>query len=107
MRQPIRIFIFLLLGIFFLTSSSFAQKKPKPEDFGIKSKKALNLYFEAKQFDQYRMRDKAVETYKAAIELEPNFAHANYQVGKNYYVLKEFFWCSRSSANKTDYKINS
>ncbi|MEL6134506.1 MAG: hypothetical protein AAFR59_14180, partial [Bacteroidota bacterium] len=78
------------MGTFFLSSPTFAQKKPKPEEFGIKSKKALNLYFEAKQFDQYRMREKAVETYLAALEIEPTFAHANYEVGKNYYVRYQF-----------------
>ncbi|MEL7194947.1 MAG: OmpA family protein [Bacteroidota bacterium] len=90
MRNLIRISFFFLIGSLFFTSYTFAQKKPKPEDFGIKSKKALNLYFEAKQFDQYRMREKAVETYLAAIELEPGFAHANYEVGKNYYVRQQF-----------------
>ncbi|MEL6652009.1 MAG: tetratricopeptide repeat protein, partial [Bacteroidota bacterium] len=77
----------LPLLLCFVSSLAFAQK-PKPADFGIKSKKALNYYFEGRQQEQWRARDEAINAYKAALELEPDFAHAHFRLGVNAYVRK-------------------
>jgi outer membrane protein OmpA-like peptidoglycan-associated protein len=70
-----------------LSASAWAQK-PKPADFGIKSKKALKYYLEGMQQTQWRARDEAIESFKAALEIEPEFGHAHFQLGINAYVRK-------------------
>ncbi|MCI4668625.1 MAG: OmpA family protein [Bacteroidia bacterium] len=77
---------FILLSVFQL---SFGQK-PKPADFGIKSKKALKYYFEGLQYDQYRDRGKAMAAYEEALLIEPEFADAHYRLGSDLYVLKSY-----------------
>ncbi|GAB4421704.1 MAG: OmpA family protein [Bacteroidia bacterium] len=67
-----------------------AQPAPKPEDLGIHSKKALKYYEEGMLQAQYRDRDAAIRAFQAAIELEPDFAHAHYQLGINAYVQKQY-----------------
>jgi len=73
-----------------ITPSSFGQDKPKPSDFGIKSKKAMKLYLEGLQQAQWRNRLEAIDFFEQAVELEPNFAHAHYQIGVNAYVKKKY-----------------
>ena len=77
----------ICLGISLLIPCSFAQK---PAEFGIKSKKALKYYLEGKQFAQWRDRARAVEAFQAAVIIEPDFAHAHYELGINQYVQKNF-----------------
>jgi len=65
-------------------------QKVKPEQYGIKSKKALQLFLEGK--DQANMRDRAraVELYRQAIELEPEFGQAHYELGLNLFLIDEY-----------------
>ncbi|MEO0468408.1 MAG: OmpA family protein [Bacteroidota bacterium] len=85
--HSLRVFFSLL----FLTTTllCFSQTKPKPADFGIKSKKAMNLYFDGLQQARYRAREQAIGLFKEAIEIEPDFAHAHFQLGLNAYVRKK------------------
>ena len=76
--------------LFSCYSFSLQAQKLKPADLGINSKKALNLYIEGMQYSQYRQRAEAIEAFKAAIEIEPDFAHAHYQLGSNLYVLQDY-----------------
>ncbi|WNJ16099.1 OmpA family protein [Pontibacter sp. G13] len=78
------------LCIMFAIGPAFAQKKPKPADFGIKSKKALKYYEEGLMQAQYRDRQKAIAFFEAALELEPDFAHAHYELGINAAVKKQY-----------------
>ena len=78
----------LPLLVFVLSTLSVFAQKPKPADFGIKSKKALNFYFEGRQQEQWRARAEAIKAYEAALEIEPDFAHAHYRLGVNAYVSK-------------------
>lgn len=82
--RPLSIFLVFLSLIPVL---SFAQK---PDDFGIKSKKALNFYLDGMNFAQRRMREEADKAFKDALEIEPEFAHAHFQVGTNAYARKEY-----------------
>ena len=75
------------MGITLLIPLGFAQK---PADFGIKSKKALKYYLEGKQFAQWRDRARAVTSFQAAVDLEPDFAHAHYELGLNEHLQKNF-----------------
>lgn len=81
------LFIVLLSAIVTL---SFGQGKPKPADFGIQSKKALKYYMEGLQQAQWRNRMEAINFFEEAIKIEPNFAHAHYQLGVNAYVKKKY-----------------
>ncbi|MEO0897717.1 MAG: OmpA family protein [Bacteroidota bacterium] len=81
--------ILFLLSILFLPSA-YSQGKTKPSDYGIKSKKALKFYQEGLQHDRYRDRGKAMAAYEAALQLEPNFAHAKYNLGTDLYVLRSY-----------------
>ncbi|MBL0017028.1 MAG: PD40 domain-containing protein [Bacteroidetes bacterium] len=59
--------------------------KPKPADYGIKSKKALDLYFDGLEAAHHRDYTKAVEAYNAAISLEPGFGDAYFQAAASAY----------------------
>lgn len=82
-------YLLLALLISLAGFSLFAQK-PKPSDFGIKSKKSLAYYLEGKQQAQWRDWYKSMEAYRAAIELEPDFAHAHFELGVSTLVKTEY-----------------
>ncbi len=86
-KWPVAVVLAFLCTVAF--TPAYAQK-PKPEDYGIKSKKALEYYFQAQQFAQWRDRKSAVKAYEEAIKLEPAFAHAHYELGAQEYVLKNY-----------------
>jgi outer membrane protein OmpA-like peptidoglycan-associated protein/tetratricopeptide (TPR) repeat protein len=79
--------VIVVLPCFFLSSPA---QKLKPSDLGIKSKKALNLYLEGMQYSQYRQRVQASEAFAAAIEIEPEFAHAHFRLATNIYALGNY-----------------
>lgn len=62
----------------------------KPVDFGIKSKKAMNLYLEGREQARYREHKKALDLYLEALKIEPDFAEANYFVGEAYWLLRKY-----------------
>jgi outer membrane protein OmpA-like peptidoglycan-associated protein/tetratricopeptide (TPR) repeat protein len=66
------------------------QKKMKPADYGIKSARALEYYEEGLLQARYRDRLKAIELFKQALELEPDFAHAHFYLGVNAWVKKKY-----------------
>ncbi|MEM7654704.1 MAG: OmpA family protein [Bacteroidota bacterium] len=76
-----RYLLFLALSASLFAGSLFAQPKLKPADYGIKSKKALKLYEEGMTFARYRDRNRAIQSYQAALNIEPDFAHAHNQLG--------------------------
>lgn len=73
--------------LFIQISLSFAQK---PADFGIKSKKALQLYMDGREMARARDYLKAAEFYKEAIKIEPNFADANFAMGEALWAKKKY-----------------
>ncbi len=77
-----------ILSLMGLSLSAVAQK-PKPAEYGIKSKKALEFYLQGMQQTQWRAREDAISSFKAALDLEPDFAHAHYQLGVTAYVRKD------------------
>lgn len=84
MRYPLLSFLLLL------TTLLAAQPKPKPADFGIKSKKALQFYLDGLQQDQWRDRPKAVANYEQALILEPTFAEAWLRLGIDLYAAHRY-----------------
>lgn len=80
----------LILGLAF-TSNSYAQgKKKKPSDYGIKSKKALQAFEHGNEQTRYRDYPRAIESFQAAVELEPTFGEAWIQMGGSYYAIREY-----------------
>ena len=67
------------------TATAQGGDKPKPADYGIKSKKALDLYFDGLEAAHHRDYTKAVEAYNAAISLEPGFGDAYFQAAASAY----------------------
>ncbi len=65
-------------------------QKTKPEQYGIKSKKALKLYLEAREQANMRDRAKAADLYEQAIKIEPEFGQAHYELGLNLFLIDEF-----------------
>ena len=87
--NKLRILLFCLLALTFLLTPLYAQK-PKPKDFGIKSKKALNFYLDGRQQMRWRTYDKAIEAFEEAVKLEPEFAEARLELGQIYVVRNRF-----------------
>ncbi len=87
-------FQFLLLTTMLLVGScaTIAQssKKPKPSDFGIKSKKALSFYIKGQAQAKYRDYRKAIEMYDEAILIEPKFGDAYFQAGACAYAIHDY-----------------
>lgn len=79
-------FFLLLICLF---GVALAQNE-KPVDFGIKSKKAMNLYLEGREQVRYRDHKKAAELFAEAIKLEPDFAAANYSLGEEDWLLRKY-----------------
>jgi len=78
----------LIIGILCGVMQGYGQNKP--EDYGIRSNKALKLFFLGKSELQYRNYRGAVERFKEALEIEPHFYHALYYTGAAYYHLKQY-----------------
>jgi outer membrane protein OmpA-like peptidoglycan-associated protein len=57
------------------------QPKKTPADYGIRSRDALKAYEEGSKYQQYRERERAADYFKLALEYEPNFLHAHYNLG--------------------------
>jgi len=69
---------------------AISQPRPKPKDFGIKSRKALDYYLQGQEAAFRRMRPQAIAAYEKAIELEPDFVDARYELGVNACVQREY-----------------
>ena len=67
-----------------------SSKKPKPSDFGIKSKKALSFYIKGQAQAKYRDYRKAIEMYDEAILIEPKFGDAYFQAGACAYAIHDY-----------------
>lgn len=67
--------LILILALFGVTPWATAQSN-KPQDYGIRSKKALKLYLEGRQLQGYRDHAGALARFQAAIAIEPQFADA-------------------------------
>ncbi len=79
-------FLFLFFHSFILN----AQPKKSPKDYGIKSKKALELYHKANEQIRYKNFPRAVEHLNAALAIEPNFQDALYNLGYSYFFDKNY-----------------
>lgn len=91
MRPNLHRFMAFLLALLCLPMAATAQnKKPKPADFGIKSKKAMKYFLEGDYYARIRERDRAIEYYQEAIEIEPEFALAHQRLGINAYAQGEY-----------------
>lgn len=80
-----------LFGLFFLILAAPAlMAQDSPRDFGIKSKKALQFYEEGMQQSRWRAHREAAKAFEAALQLEPDFAHARLQLGITAIQLKMY-----------------
>ncbi len=84
------IFLFPVTAWLLLSPAGCKAQSMKPADFGIKSKKALDLYLQAREMDKIRDYGAGVELYKQAAGLEPGFAEAYYNMGIDLYNLLRF-----------------
>jgi outer membrane protein OmpA-like peptidoglycan-associated protein len=85
-------FAILLVLTCFLSCKATAQGdggKLKPADFGIKSKKALDLYYDGLAAAHNRDYGRAVQLYNEAIALEPGFGDAYMQAAASAYAMKD------------------
>lgn len=73
-----------------LLSLPMLAQRPKPKDFGIKSRKAMKAYLSGQEAARRRMRDAAIQYYQEAIEIEPAFGLAHYELGVNAFVQRDF-----------------
>lgn len=89
--HPSALFAQFLLLLLLMSCKATAQDggKPKPADFGIKSKKALDLYLDGLQTAHHRDYAGALQLYDKAIDLEPAFADAFFQAAASAYALKD------------------
>jgi outer membrane protein OmpA-like peptidoglycan-associated protein/tetratricopeptide (TPR) repeat protein len=77
---------FWLLGIV----CAYAQPNPKPWEYGIRSKEALEFFLQAAQANKSNDYSKAIELYQQALKLEPNFAEAHYRLGLTYLTTRRY-----------------
>ena len=83
--------LFLIPVVFvLLPGSCAAQQGSVKKEYKVKSKKALQLFEKGLQNDKWRDRKTAVSFYKQALELEPNFAEANFRCGFDLYIDQEY-----------------
>ncbi len=80
--------LFLGLMLFFVNDT--LGQKEKPSDYGIKSKKALDYFYEGKEWTRARDYLKAAESFKKAIELEPDFGDANFALGEALWAKRKY-----------------
>jgi outer membrane protein OmpA-like peptidoglycan-associated protein/tetratricopeptide (TPR) repeat protein len=80
-------FTLLIPAILLLTSACSAQK---PADFGIKSKKAMDLFLKGIQQQEWRDYNKAFSCFDEAITLEPEFGEAYFRAGACQYTLQAY-----------------
>ncbi len=81
---------YFFLQTWFLALGCMAQGQlAKPSDFGIKSKKALKLFYAAIEHEKYRDYTAALEYYEKAVQIEPDFGEALFRGGACLYVLKD------------------
>src|SRR5688572_6077093 len=64
-------------------------EKLKPADFGIKSKKALDRYYDGLAAAHNRDYAGALQAYNEAIALEPGFGDAFFQAAASAYAMKD------------------
>lgn len=79
-----------ILLFLFLISIGIATYAQKPSDYGIKSKKALEYYLGGSQQMNFRDYVKAIEEFTLALELEPGFTEAAYQLGTCYFLKQKY-----------------
>ncbi|MCS7073087.1 MAG: OmpA family protein [Bacteroidia bacterium] len=60
-----------------------------PKDYGIKSKKAFELFIQGTKSMGYRSYSEAITAFTEAVKLEPNFFHAWYHLGECEYLLNQ------------------
>ena len=82
-------FVFIAL-IWLCSLNRLMAQKVKPADFGIKSKKALELYMQGQQNDQWRDRKTAINFYLQATAIEPEFGMAWYAAAEDNYLLQNY-----------------
>lgn len=82
----------ILFNVYLLSipSSLYAQTKKNPKDYGIKSKKALQLYQKANDQIRYKSYSKAIDYLNQALKIEPNFQDAIYTLGYVYFMEKNY-----------------
>ncbi len=81
---------FAIFCVCLLQYSVCIAQKVKPEQYGIKSKKALKLFLEGGEQANMRDRARAVDLYRQAIEVEPDFGQAHYELGLNLFLIDEY-----------------
>ena len=94
--------LILFILTIFIAQTAFAQKKPKPKDYGISSKKALGLYFDGIDERNLGHSTQAYEKLKKAIELEPQFNGALYLLANMYYQSGDFIQAKKYSEKLLD-----
>lgn len=81
-----RLSIFLSIFLFLAAAVS----GQRPSDYGIKSKKALKLFFAGNEQEKYRDYDTAIEYYGQALEIESEFGEALFRKGACHYVRQRY-----------------
>ncbi|MEM0999599.1 MAG: OmpA family protein [Bacteroidota bacterium] len=85
---PLVVLLIVTIGWGF--GSSLHAQKEKPEDFGIKSKKALKAFQNGNAQTKFRDYFAAINLYKEAVEIEPTFGEAWLQMGASYFALRQY-----------------
>ncbi|MFN8397886.1 MAG: OmpA family protein [Bacteroidia bacterium] len=83
--------LLILVLLLFTSCKTQAQPggKPKPEDYGIKSKKALEMYLDGLAAAHNRDYAGAMGFYQGAIGLEPGFGDAYFQAAASAYAVRD------------------
>ncbi|MDQ8011273.1 MAG: tetratricopeptide repeat protein [Flavobacterium nitrogenifigens] len=83
-----RVFTILVFALFSTSFSVFAQTEP--EDIAMATDEYQDAFYESLKQKGIENYDKAIVSLEKCIKLKPNDAVAYFELGKNYFALKEY-----------------
>lgn len=84
-------FLWPALFLFVLFSGCHTSTQAqKPEQYGIKSKKAMKLFLSGLDQLKHRSHRGALQYFQEALSIEPNFGEALYRAGAAHFSLREY-----------------
>ncbi|MEL1253856.1 tetratricopeptide repeat protein [Flavobacterium sp. DGU38] len=86
MKKGVIVILFLVL----LSNSAIVMAQTEPEDIAMATDEYLDFFYESLKQKGIENYDKAIVSLEKCIKLKPNDAVAYFELGKNYFKLKDY-----------------